>query len=154
MCYRRPASGGPRMPPSVDDRLEILDLAARYNHAVDSGDHEGVAALFTEDGVIEATATGPIAGRPAIAHYIASRPDGWQRRRHFNSNAIIEGVPGDGDAARLGMSLLVLSRRDSVEPRLYGRCEDDLRRVDGAWRFSRRRIVVDADGASGRRAEE
>ena len=143
------------MPPSVDDRLEILDLAARYNHAVDSGDHEGVAALFTEDGVIEATATGPIAGRPAIAHYIASRPDGWQRRRHFNNNAIIEGVPGDGDgdAARLVMSLLVLSRRDSVEPRLYGRYEDDLRRVDGVWRFSRRRIVVDADGASGRREE-
>ena len=96
-----PRFGGPRMPPSVDDRLEILDLAARYNHAVDSGDHEGVAALFTDDGVIEATATGPIAGRPAIAHYIASRPDGWRRRRHFNSNAIIEGVPGDGDAARL-----------------------------------------------------
>ena len=44
--------------------------------------------------MIEATATGPIAGRPAIAHYIASRPDGWQRRRHFNNNAIIEGVPG------------------------------------------------------------
>ena len=153
MCYRRSASGGPRVSPSVDDRLEILDLAARYNHAVDSGDHEGVAALFTEDGVIEATATGTIAGRAAIADYIGSRPDGWQRRRHLNNNAIIEGVPGDDDAAKLSLSLLVVSRRDHVEPRLYGRYEDELRRVGGEWRFAKRRIVVDADGASGRRAE-
>lgn len=153
MCYRRPAAGGPRVSLSVDDRLEILDLAARYNHAVDSGDHEGVAALFTENGAIEATATGTIAGRAAIADYIGSRPDGWQRRRHLNNNAIIEGVPGDGDAARLEMSLLVVSRRETVQPRLYGRYEDELRRVDGEWRFRRRRIVVDADGASGRRAE-
>ena len=153
MCYRRPAAGGPRVSPSVDDRLEILDLAARYNHAVDSGDHEGVAALFTEDGAIEATATGTIAGRAAIAGYIGSRPDGWQRRRHLNSNAIIEGVPGDEDAARLVLSLLVVSRRERVVPRLHGRYEDELRRVDGEWRFAKRRIIVDADGASGRRAE-
>ena len=140
MCYRRSASGGPRVPPSVDDRLEILDLAARYNHAVDSGDHEGVA-------------TGAIAGRAAIADYIGSRPDGWQRRRHLNSNAIIEGVPGDDDAARLAMYIMVLSRRETVQPRLLGRYEDELRRVDGEWRFVKRRIIADADAASGRRAE-
>ena len=153
MCYRRPVAGGPRVSPSVHDRLEILDLAARYNHAVDSGDHEGVAALFTEDGAIESAAVGTIAGRTAIAGYIGSRPDGWRRRRHFNANAIIEGVPGDADAARLGMSILVLSRREQVEPRLLGRYEDELRRVEGEWRFARRRIIVDADAAGGRGAE-
>ena len=130
------------MPLSVDDRLEILDLAARYNHAVDTGDSEGVAALFTADGVIDAAATGPIEGRAAIAHYIASRPEGWERRRHFNANPIVE---GDGEAARLALYLLVLGRRETVEPRLVGRYEDELRRVDGAWRFTRRRIVVDAN---------
>lgn len=153
MCYRRPAAGGPRVSLSVDDRLEILDLAARYNHAVDSGDHEGAAALFTEDGAIEAAATGTIAGPAAIADYIGSRPDGWQRRRHFNNNAIIEGVPGDEDAATLAMYIMVLSRRETVLPRLLGRYEDELRRVDGEWRFRRRRIIADADAASGRRAE-
>ena len=51
------------------------------------------------------------------------------------------------------LSLLVVSRREHVVPRLHGRYEDELRREDGEWRFARRRIIVDADGASGRRAE-
>ena len=104
------------MPLSVTDRLEILDLAARYNHAVDSGDSEGVAALFIEDGALDAVATGEIRGRPAIAGYIASRPDGWQRRRHFNSSPIIE---GDGDRATLALYLLVLfgvSSLSNIDP--------------------------------------
>ena len=51
------------------------------------------------------------------------------------------------------MYIMVLSRRETVLPRLLGRYEDELRRVDGEWRFAKRRIIVDADGASGRRAE-
>ena len=147
MCYRPSAfRGAARVPLSVADRLEILALAARYNHAVDSSDPEGVAALSSEDGVIDAAATGEIRGRPAIADYIASRPDGWQRRRHFNSSPIVEGV---GDDATLALYLLVLSRRETVDPRLVGRYENDLRRVDGAWRFVRRRILVDANPQAG-----
>ena len=129
------------MPLTIEDRFAIMELMARYNHAVDSGDSEGVAALFIEDGALDAVATGENRGRPAIAEYIASRPDGWQRRRHFNSSPISE---GDGDRATLALYLLVLSRRETVDPRLVGRYEDELRRVDGEWRFVRRRILVDA----------
>jgi len=127
---------------AVADRFEILDLAARYNHAVDGGDAAAVAALFVEDGVLDADATGPIRGRDAIAAYIASRPDGWQRRRHWNNSPVIE---GDGDEATLALYLAVVSWRETIVPRLVGRYRDELRRVDGAWRFVRRRIDVDAN---------
>lgn len=139
------------MPLSVIDRLEILELAARYNLAVDTGDSEGVAALFTEDGLIDATASGQIEGHTAIARYIATRPKGWERRRHFNSNPLIR---GDGDNATLTLYLLVLGRRETVTPRLVGRYEDQLRRVDGEWRFVQRRIIVDADAQTGNRNED
>ena len=139
------------MPLSVIDRLEILELAARYNLAVDTGDSEGVATLFTEDGLIDATASGQIKGHTAIARYIATRPKGWERRRHFNSNPLIR---GDGDNATLTLYLLVLGRRETVTPRLVGRYEDQLRRVDGEWRFVQRRIIVDADAQTGNRNED
>ena len=42
------------------DTLEILQLAARYNHAIDYGDPEAWAGTFTADGTFN-TAT----GRPA-----------------------------------------------------------------------------------------
>ena len=35
---------------SWHDKLEIRELVARYDHAIDSGDPEGWAATFTEDG--------------------------------------------------------------------------------------------------------
>ena len=36
---------------TIDDQLAIQQLAARYNHAIDSGDSTGFAGAFVESGV-------------------------------------------------------------------------------------------------------
>ena len=41
------------MPLSVEDRLAIQELIARYNHAIDGGDPDGWAATFAPDGTFE-----------------------------------------------------------------------------------------------------
>ena len=35
------------------DRLEIQELVARYNHAIDRGDTEGWVGCFSEDGAFD-----------------------------------------------------------------------------------------------------
>ena len=38
------------MPLTAGDRMEMIELVARYNHAIDSRDAEAWADTFTEDG--------------------------------------------------------------------------------------------------------
>lgn len=52
------------------DTLEILQLAARYNHAIDYGDPEAWAGTFTEDGTFN-TAQGVQQGHEALAQFAA-----------------------------------------------------------------------------------
>ena len=39
---------------TTEDLLEIQGLAARYSHAIDSGDSEGFSTTFSEKGVLSA----------------------------------------------------------------------------------------------------
>jgi uncharacterized protein (TIGR02246 family) len=52
---------------ALEDREAIRDLIARYGPAADSGDSDGVAALFDEAGVYAVGGMGESCGRPAIA---------------------------------------------------------------------------------------
>ena len=56
------------MPTLAEDRAAIGDLLARYCHNFDTGDADGVAGLFTEDGVFDpgVTGFGPFEGREII----------------------------------------------------------------------------------------
>ncbi|MGE0227838.1 MAG: nuclear transport factor 2 family protein [Dehalococcoidia bacterium] len=127
------------MPLSATDRLDILDLAARYSHATDHGDGEALAATFTEDGVFD----GPGGSRQGrAAHVEATNALGASGMvlRHFISNAVIE---GDGDAATMQLYVEVKNLGDLTTPMLIGRYHDELRRVDGRWLFARRSVEVD-----------
>ncbi len=54
---------------STQDRLDVMDLVARYAECVDSGDAEGYAGLFTPDGVVEHSA-GSVSGRAEIQAWV------------------------------------------------------------------------------------
>ena len=55
---------------ALEDREAIRDLIARYGPAADSGDADGVAALFDEAGVYAVGGMGESRGRQAIAALI------------------------------------------------------------------------------------
>lgn len=130
---------GEQMPLTLEDRMEILDLAARYSHASDHGDGAALAETFTEDGIFEGAGE-PRQGR--AAHLAATNALGASGLviRHFTSNPVIE---GDGDAATMLLYVEVKNLADPSTPMLVGRYHDELRRVDGRWRFARRRVEVD-----------
>ena len=52
---------------SADDRLDIMDLIARYAHTLDSGDLDGYVNNFAPDGVLFERQK----GRQQIRDYVA-----------------------------------------------------------------------------------
>ena len=118
----------------------MLDLVARYNWAIDHGEADAWAACFTADGVFESgpssvTATGT-AELAEFARGFAARSAGV---RHWVSNVAVEGT---GDEASLRCYLLLVDTRNAPPSLLRAAEYDDrLRRVDGAWRFTHRRVA-------------
>ena len=129
------------MPLSASDRLEILDLAARYNHAMDAWEAGPWLDCFTEDGELEAGPTFTARGHAELAAMLEGiKARGWPAQ-HWTNSPVID---GDGDRATMSITLLVLNSgdRNGGGPRVgpLGRYEDELVRVDGAWKFRRRAL--------------
>jgi SnoaL-like protein len=135
----------------VADRVEIQDLQARYMFALDWQDADAYSATFTEDGVLD-WAGGIVRGREAIRKEVVSMRAMFARReqgdaparparlRHFITNVVLD---FDGDRAT-GYAYWLELNNDN-RPRYpyvggYGTYEDELRKVNGRWLFSRRKI--------------
>jgi uncharacterized protein (TIGR02246 family) len=122
----------------TEDRASIRDLLARYCHYFDSGNADGVADLFTEDGMFDPGVPGfeSVEGREVIRGFVGSMPAGMVH--HMTTDDVYD---VDGDAATGIASFIVVAKGAIVTT---GRYHDDLVRVDGAWRILRRVAVGDA----------
>jgi hypothetical protein len=143
------------------DRTEIENLQARYMFALDWQDPAAYASTFTEDGVLD-WAGGVVNGRAAIFKEVqgmqvtfgkrnaAEAPKRAPRLRHFITNVVVK-VDGDkatGKAYWFEIDNNTSGRWPYVSG--YGHYDDELRKVDGHWLFSRRRInneVMDSRAA-------
>lgn len=136
------------MPLSAADRLAILELLARYAHAIDSGDGEAYADCFTADGAIELRRAGLLVrGRDALARFAREDAARSGPARHLSNSPVIESVAGDPDRARMRVYLLRLYRDRPPDDRRglgpAGCYRDALRRSGGRWRFERREVFID-----------
>ena len=135
---------------SADDHVDIQQLLARYNWAVDFGDTTGWADCFTADGVFEclglpegAPLGGRHTGRDALVAYATRHYEINQgRARHWNWNLLID---GDGDAATMQCYLNAYSagQGDTALFRVTGVYRDQLRRGADGWRFASRQVTID-----------
>ena len=122
---------------SAADRLEILDLAACYNHLMDSRDAEGWAECFTPDGVFDGGARLQASGRAELVAFMERLIARDIPAVHWNNNIVIE---GSGDAASMTLYLLVIELRDGPVATHFGVYHDELVRTPDGWRFQRRRL--------------
>jgi uncharacterized protein (TIGR02246 family) len=111
------------------DDAGIRELLAGYALALDAGDVEECVQLFAPDG--EFLVYGKtFAGRDAIAGMFRDAARGL----HLTGSARIE---VDGQRATARSQVLFVRAGDlQLRPALY---DDELTRVDGRWRFARRR---------------
>ena len=124
----------------------INDLFVRYTTALDAGDVETIVDCFTEDGALESPAVGVYAGRDGIRAF-AERFSRFHERgaqlRHFISNLAVQ---VNGDEARATCYLLnVITRDGKTELMAPGRYDCRLAKVDGAWLFKQRLVVLDGE---------
>jgi uncharacterized protein (TIGR02246 family) len=130
----------------TEDRLDVMDLVARYAECVDSGDAAGYAALFTPDGVVEHSA-GSVRGRAEVQAWVEglvreNRVGKTSRLKHIMGLPVIR---GDGDRATARTYVTIPRHMDSGEIviRLAGTYFDDCVKQDGAWLIAKR--VIDLD---------
>jgi 3-phenylpropionate/cinnamic acid dioxygenase small subunit len=129
---------------SIKDRIAINDLFVRYTTALDAGDVETIVGCFTEDGSLESPTVGTYSGHQAIRDFairFARFRERGSQLRHVISNLAVE---LDGDRARATCYLLnVLTRNGKSQLLVPGRYECRLAKIDGAWLFERRLVVLD-----------
>jgi len=133
------------MAPSIEDRFAINDLFVRYTTALDAGDVDTIVACFTEDGALESPLVGKYAGHAGIRAFserFAMLPRRGVQLRHVISNLAMT-VTGDTAHAKCYLTNIVtIDGKSQLMP--PGRYECELRKVDGAWLFHNRLVILDA----------
>jgi len=143
------------MPNATEDKDAIREVLAEYCFALDGGQYDAMAALFTADGTWD-TAFGAATGRPAIAALArdlraragAERP----RAIHLVTNIAIALA---GDRAEVRSNWIVVQNSPANSPGgpktggpktggpqigSGGGYADQMAKVDGVWRFRYRKI--------------
>jgi hypothetical protein len=116
-----------------DDYIEIQQLYARYNNAIDSGDAEGYAATFVPDGVFNT-----FNGHDALVEFIHNWRDKMNggNRRHWNTNLTITPTP-EGAAGSVYLLLVDVGVRPPAIA-AAAKYEDQLVKTPQGWRFKKR----------------
>jgi hypothetical protein len=123
----------------ADDKLQILELLARYAWTIDSADAEGYASLFTKDAVLgmgdaQYHGTNEIL---AYASELVSRPN-WPGSQHHNGQIIFD--EGNPTTCKLRSYSMILFRLadGSCNFRHLGLYRDRCVKVDEQWYFAER----------------
>ena len=135
---------------SAEDRMDILELYARHNHAIDSGDVETLIALFTADGGFVQPGSGRFySGRDVLRDFFRKRTGRSDVRNyvHWTSNVMITATGQGADVRSYGM--LVENAEGGHRIRNASLKLDQLRREEGQWRFHLRRAEPWPAGKAG-----
>jgi uncharacterized protein (TIGR02246 family) len=140
---------------SIEDKLAIEEIIARYSYTYDSRDAEGFAQLFVEDGVFEVfvpgktTASVRLQSRTEIREWAAQRlheRDGGFTSRHYQSGILFDELTGNSALTR---TMVLVTHQGVTEaaprPTVSGVYRDRWRKTHTGWRFAHRAAHLDRD---------
>ena len=121
----------------LSDRFEVQDLIARYSQLLDLRDWDGMDALFTDDCVLDYTATGALKGTwPEHKAFNAKVLEGFQGTQHVMGLPTVT-VTGDTAVARtICFNPMVVDGTKVFFVGLW--YDDELVRTATGWRFASR----------------
>ncbi len=127
---------------SFEEKFAIMELITRYNHAVDGGDPDGVAACFLEDGKFEGR-SGRFVGRAELRK-LGMTVTPALMPRHVVSNILIEPSQSEKDVAHIKSHLFYYE----MTPKGFyfktsGIYTDVVVRRNGEWKFRSRLMTLD-----------
>jgi hypothetical protein len=124
------------------DKDEIVELVHRYSYCVDHRLYDEVAALFTEDCVVDyGPGFPPIQGRLALRKMFEHPSAGFRATSHHNANVLVS-FDGD-DQATVRTSVYAWHQRsDLTTPKLWGYYHDRVQRGPDSWLMATRQLRV------------
>jgi 3-phenylpropionate/cinnamic acid dioxygenase small subunit len=134
------------------DGEAITSLLYAYAERIDAGDFAGVAELLAHAEITFEGHDAVVAGREPIAalyeRTTRRHADGTPRTKHVTTNVIVEvGPERETATARSYYTVLqALPGHLALQPVVAGRYHDRFERVDAAWRFAGRHIMIDLVG--------
>lgn len=134
----------PGSPPhlTAEDRLDIMELCHRFDHALNNGQQESVGVFFAPDAEMH-TPVISVKGVPNVVQYLKSVEHMAKGNRHLTANIMIEAdLEQPGEARVMAYRLL---HKACMPPVLLasGGIEDRVVLVDGQWKFASRRFIMD-----------
>jgi hypothetical protein len=127
---------------SRDDKFDIMELIARYNHAIDGGDPDGVADCFLEDGIFQGR-SGRFVGRAELRKLGMTLTPSCLPR-HMVNNVLIDGEPGQPDVARIKSHLCFYEiKPEGFHFKTSGVYTDVVVRTPQGWKFKTRLMTLD-----------
>ena len=129
-----------------DARGSIENLLYRYAELIDAGDYEGIGELFAHGSITDEQGTPMATGAEAVAqlYHTTTRkyPDGTPKTQHILTNALVEFL--DDGTAECRSRFTVLQQTDvlPLQPIISGAYVDHFENVDGAWRYTEKRMVM------------
>jgi 3-phenylpropionate/cinnamic acid dioxygenase small subunit len=128
---------------TLEDREEIRELYARYAHTIDNGHYEQWIDCFTEDGVFESPRFGRHAGSEGLKRFTVVYQEslGGAKPLHHMTNVTfsLSGDHADGSC----YLAYYHCKEGKAALSAVAHYVDRLRKVDGEWKFSSRRVVLD-----------
>ena len=141
------------MTDTTSDKLDIMELAARFEVAFDNGDMDTHMATWAD----EVTFASPFGSydtredyRGWVEGFYSQTKKQYGGTRHIVTNHVID---VDGDRATMTAYLMIFGRNiggdDSPQPGIAGTAaftDDKLVRINGEWKFVHRTLVFDQAG--------
>ncbi len=127
---------------TTDDLVEIQQLYAKYNWALDAGESDAYAATFTPDGVFNTNV-----GHDAIAKFADTFHAGLGARvRHWNTNLMI--LPtATGASGQVYLVLIDFTAKPASIVTSASYADELVKTVQG-WRFKKRATKGDVAPAA------
>jgi ketosteroid isomerase-like protein len=138
----------------LEDEREITRVLTRYGFAVDVGDADATAALYTGDTLIDLGLTAQFTGTEGARQLVLDeRHQQIVGRCAHTMGPFVVDIDVDGDHARAtGYVRVYISDEDMRNPRLWriGYTKLELRRAGSTWKIAERlsRSVGAAGGAA------
>ena len=129
-----------------DARGSIENLLYRYAELIDAGDYEGIGELFAHGSITDEQGNPMATGAEAVTqlYHTTTRkyPDGTPKTQHILTNALVEFL--DDGTAECRSRFTVLQQTDvlPLQPIISGAYVDHFENVDGAWRYTEKRMVM------------
>src|SRR5437870_11132665 len=140
---------------SIDAKLAIHEMIARYSYTYDGQDADGFAQLFVEDGVFEIFVVGKtspsvrLQSRREIREWATRRlheRNGRFTSRHYQSGILFDELSSDSARTR---TMVLVTHQGATEPAprptASGVYYDRWRKTSEGWRLAQRAAHVDRD---------